>query len=242
MREYLLDALQRADWYSCWMAISVFVTVIAFSPYAINLWKANDDLSPTISGWSSWMFSDATIFAAQIWTGYESGFYGNVGWQNAIYVMGPLLVIGLSLRKGLILAERNYDHYTWRDAFRDWDRNDKGEKTYKDSTCVVIVALAIFAWTRTDNALYAIGFTTISTVVGTFAVTWPLRLDPYREDFRAWVLFLIGGLAGVIAVKDAIWPFDWVNGYPPILFVGVQLTLVILTGRRYTAAFKKTAP
>lgn len=242
--ESIFAALERADWYTSWMAVSLLFTTIAFRPYFRKLWKAEDKLSPTISGWLSWALSDATIFAAQLWKAHKLGDYSGVGWQNAIYVLGPIIVIILSMRKGVLLATRRGERFRLRDLFLDWDYNDREERTWKDTICVGIVVAALIAWSRTSNELYAIGFTTVSTIVGTIAVAWPLRLDPRREDLTAWLWFLAGGLAGVIAVKGAFMPFDahtfFVNAYPPVLFLGVQATLVSLTGRRFLPRFAKT--
>jgi hypothetical protein len=224
----IITALNGADWYTSWIVVSVSFTALAFWPYVRNLWKAEDELSPTISGWFSWMLSDATIFAAQFWKAYKAADYSGVGFQTLLYV--------LSMRKGVLLAKRKGKRFLVRDLFIDWDYNDRGQRTSKDTICVAIVIAALVGWSQTNNELYAIGFTTISTVVGTFAIAWPLRLDPYRENLGAWLLFLAGGLAGIVAVKDSFYPFDvyncFVNGYPPVLFLGVQLTLVYLTSRR----------
>jgi hypothetical protein len=219
------------DWYQSWVAVSVALTAIAFLPYFTKLWKAEDGLNPTLAGWAAWMLSDATIFAAQLSTGYVHGNYSNVGWQNALYVMGPILVFALNMRKGVKLAKQKDGYITWRAAFRDWGLSD--------TVCLLIVLAAVAAWSIKHDPHYAIYLTVVSTIIGTWAVAWPLRLDPYREEFSSWIWFLAGGICGVIAVKDAIFRLDITNGLPPVLFVGVQVTLVVLTARRYFLGVKR---
>lgn len=197
-------------------ALSVFLSTIAFIPYTIDVWKikSSEDVRPTISGWVSWGLSDMAILAAMIAS--EA-----VSWQMASYVGGQFIVIALSLRKGLKIAEMRGEAYTWRAAFMDWGR--------KDTICVAIVAAAVGVWAIWGDPDHAIFLTLISTVIGTWAIVVNLRKDPYREPLVPWLLFLAGGIFGVIAIP--IWNFAGASA--PLLFLGVQLTMVSLCLRRF---------
>jgi len=196
--------------------LSVFLSTIAFVPYVVETWKIGDgnEVRPTVSGWTSWMLSDAAIFAAMIAS-------DAISWQIAPYVFGALVVICLSLRKGLKIAHMRGEAVSWKDAFMDWSR--------KDTACVSIVAIAVVAWGIKHDPDYAIYLTILSTVLGTMAVAIPLIRDPYRESLLAWGIFLVGGLFGVAAIPA----WTVVGALPPILFVGVQGIMVILAARRF---------
>ncbi len=202
--------------------LSVFFSTLAFIPYVIGTWKirGSGDVRPAISGWTSWMLSDAAILAAMIAA-------GTISWQMVPYVLGSLGVIMLSLRKGLKIAHMRGGAVSWRDAFMDWGR--------KDTFCVSIVAIAVVAWGIKHNPDYAIYLTILSTFVGTWAVAKPLGHDPYRESFAAWGLSLIGGLFGVPAIPA----WNITGALPPIMFVGVQGTIFGLTARRFLPRYTK---
>lgn len=201
--------------------LSVLLSIIAFIPYAIDVWKikTNEDVRPTISGWVSWGLSDVAILSAMIAS-------DAVSWQMASYLGGQLVVIVLSLRKGLKIAQMRGESYTWRAAFMDWE--------YKDTICVAIVVVAVGIWAVNHNPDHAIFLTLISTVIGTWAVVRHLRQDPFREPLIPWMLWLSGGVFGVIAIP--VWNFAGASA--PILFVGVQLTMVSLCLRRFQPKFK----
>jgi hypothetical protein len=197
-------------------ALAVLLSTIAFIPYVIETWKikGSNEVRPTVSGWASWMLSDAAIFAAMIAN-------HTISWQMVPYIFGPLVVIGLSLRKGLKLAHMRGEIVSWTDAFMDWST--------KDTVCVSIVVAAVVAWGTKHDPDYAIYLTIFSTVIGTWAVARPLSKDPYRESHIAWGMFLAGGLLGVAAIPA----WNITGALPPILFVGVQSTIFGLAMRRY---------
>ena len=78
----------------------------------------------------------AAIFAAMIAS-------DAISWQMVPYVFGPIVVIGLSLRKGLKLAHMRGETVSWRDAFMDWSR--------KDTICVSLVAAAFLGTLEIRN-------------------------------------------------------------------------------------------
>lgn len=161
--------------------LSVFLSTIAFIPYVVETWKVkgSNEVRPTVSGWASWMLSDAAILAAMIAS-------DAISWQMVPYVLGPIVVIGLSLRKGLKLAHMRGETVSWKDAFMDWSR--------KDTVCVSLVVAAVALWGIKHDPDYAIYLTTFSTIIGTWAVARPLAHDPYRESLLAWSGFLAGAL------------------------------------------------
>ena len=196
--------------------LSTFLSTIAFIPYVTETWKikGRNEVRPTISGFTCWMLSDAAIFAAMIAS-------DAISWQMVPYVFGALLIIVLSLRKNLKIAHMRGEGVSWKDAFLDWSR--------RDTICVTIVAAAVAAWGIKHNPDYAIYLTIFSTIIGTWAVAKPLARDPYRESLLAWEMFLVGGLFGVAAIP--VW--NVTGAVAPILFVGVQGTMFVLSARRY---------
>lgn len=203
--------------------LSVFFSTIAFIPYVIETWeiKGSKEVRPTVSGFVCWMLSDAAIFAAMIARDM-------ISWQMLPYVVGALVVIVLSLRKNLKIAHMRDEVGSWMDAFMDWDR--------KDTVCVSIVVAAIVIWGVKHDPDYAIYLTVFSTIIGTWAVARPLSKDPYRESLLAWGTFLVGGFFGVAAIPA--WTIA--GAVPPILFVGVQSTMVVLTVRRFLPHYAKS--
>lgn len=202
--------------------LAVFLASIAFIPYVIETWKirGSKEVRPTVSGWFSWLLSDATIFAAMV--ANEA-----ISWQMVPYVVGQIFVIGLSLRKGLKLAHMQGEVVSWRDAFMDWKQ--------KDTVCVLLVVAAVVLWAIKHDPDYAIYLTTFSTAIGTLAVARPLTHDPYRESMLAWSGFLAGGIFGVAAIP--VWSIT--GAWPPIMFVGVQGTMCILAARRFLPRYQR---
>lgn len=202
--------------------LSFLFTAIAFIPYVVETWKirGRNEVRPAISGFTCWMLSDAAIFAAMIAS-------DAISWQMVPYVFGALLVIVLSLRKNLKIAHARGEVVSWRDAFMDWN--------HEDTICVLLVAAAVVVWGIKHDPNYAIYLTIFSTVIGTWAVARPLAHDPYRESLLAWGGFLAGGLFGVAAIPE----WSIVGAVPPILFVGVQGTIVLLAVRRYLPRYAK---
>src|SRR3989344_1024709 len=202
----------------------------AVRKYSIPRVRTGDDIRPAIAGWFSWGLSDGAIFAAQLVSAWLLHDFGNVSWQFTLYVGGAMLVITLSMRKGIVLARMTGDRFTVRAAFLDWAHR-------KDTPCVTLVVLAVAAWWYMGNPNYNIYLTIASTIVGTWAVARNLYRKPRAESLVAWALFLVGGLFGVAAVKD--WDVWNVTGlWPNILFVFVQGTIVGLAARRFLPRFK----
>lgn len=201
--------------------LSVFLSTIAFIPYVIEAWKikSSGDVRPTVSGWASWMLSDAVILAAMVAS-------NAISWQMVPYIMGPMTVICLSLRKGIKIAHMRGESASWKAAFMDWG--------HKDTVCMLLVVGAIVVWGINHNPDHAIFLTLCSTIIGTWAIARHLRKDPYREPLVPWILCLVGGMFGVVAVP--VWNFA--GAAAPILFVGVQSTMVGLCLRRFQSRFR----
>lgn len=215
-----MDLLLNFDEKTIYAILSVVFSTIGFIPGLIGTWqiRGSKEVRPTISGWISWMLSDAAILAAMVAR-------GNIAWQMVPYIVGSLSLIILSLRKGIKIAHMRGEAVSWKDAFMDWNR--------KDTVCVSIVVVAIAVWGIKHDPDYAIYLTIFSAIIGTLAIIRFLYNDPYCESFWAWVGFLIGGIFGVAAITE--WTFA--GSAVQILYATVQVTMVALTARRYLPRF-----
>lgn len=232
--------------------LSISFTAVAFVPYTVELWqmkgdrsfywlalqwihprlpawvnrkfpleriKSADDVQPMISAWLSWVLSDATMFAAQIAD-------KTVAWQLALYVGGPIVLIGLCFRKGTMLARARGGAYTWKAALFDWN--------HKDTACVAVVVVAILIWVINRNPDHAIYLTSFSLLIGTIAVAGPLYKNPRREMLSGWGLFLIGGIFGLGAIGN----WNVTGALPIVEFALLQGLMVALCARRFKPQFK----
>lgn len=213
--------MAAVDWKLYYSILSVVISSLAFVPYLWDTWhiKAENDTRPTIAGIGCWVISDMAILAAMIANGV-------IEWLMVPYVIGGTLVIIFGMRKNFLIAKMQGIDSKWTDVFAGWSKTD--------SVCIGIVACAIAAWVIARNPDYAIYLTLGSIILGTWAVAAPLARDPYKEPLFAWNLFLLGGINGVIAVKD--WQSS--SAIPPTLFCIVQALIVVLALRRYQ---KRTA-
>ena len=208
------------DWKFFFSIVSVVVSSLAFLPYLWDTWhiKPQNDTRPTIAGIGCWVLSDGAILAAMIANGV-------IEWLMVPYVVGGVLVIAFGMRKNFLIAQLEGVESKCSDIFAGWSRTD--------SICLGFVVSAIVVWGIARNPDYAIYLTVGSIVLGTWAVASPLARDPYKEPLFAWILFLIGGVFGVLAVKD--WSSS--SSIPPALFCVIQLTIVLLALRRYLPRF-----
>jgi hypothetical protein len=126
---------------------------------------------PTISLWISWGLMDTAILAGMIAA-------GEIGWQMVAYVIGVGFVLGVCIYKKASLG---------------WTR--------LDTICLLIVIVAILMWALSGDPDMAIIFSLIAAVVATIPFARNLWIDPAREIMSPWVLFLIGGIFGVMAIQ-----------------------------------------
>lgn len=203
-----------------YMMLSVVISAGAFIPYFIETWKVNgvDDPRPTVSGFVCWVLTDIVIFAAMI-----AG--DSISWQMVPYIVGATILIGLCLRKNLLIAKLRGESGSLRDAFLDW--------SHRDSVCIAAVIAAIVIWVVNGDPDYAIYLTIFSFSVGTYAIIVPLLQNPRNESMSAWGVFLAGGIFGVLAIPA--WTIT--GAVAPIFFAIIQALMFGLCARRYQRKF-----
>ncbi|MBP9756975.1 MAG: hypothetical protein KBD06_00055 [Candidatus Pacebacteria bacterium] len=203
-----------------YVILSVVISALAFIPYFIETWKVGGvhDTRPTVSGFVCWVLTDIVIFAVMVTK-------GEISWQMVPYIVGALILIGLCVRKSLLIAKLRGESGSLRDAFSDWCR--------RDTLCLASVVAAIAVWAINRNPDYAIYLTIFSFSVGTYAIVVPLIKNPRTESMFAWGMFLLGGLFGVAAI-----PAWTVTGaLVPIYFAVMQAMMFVLCARRYQRKF-----
>jgi hypothetical protein len=211
-------------------ALAVVFSTIAFIPYWVSAWRVSgkNDTRPSISGIGSWVLSDMAILAAMVANAINTRSAENIAWQMIPYVIGGVVVVVLAFRKNYKIARLNGAESHWSDVFTGWNK--------LDSTCIGIVALAVAAWGIKSDPDYAIYLSVISVVLGGVAIVIPLWHEPHREPFWPWMLFLIGGGFGVLAVPN--WSTS--EAIIPGSFFVLQITIVALCSKRYFGVYAHT--
>lgn len=153
-----------------------------------------DKTKPTLSAWVSWGLMDCAILAGM----YQAD---TIAWQMVAYLSGVGLVLAASIYKGAALG---------------WTRFD--------TACVSMVAVAAVGWLITNSAELMISLAVAATVIGTIPLIRNLISGKGTESLLAWVLVLIGGIFGVLAIPH----MSIAGALMPVVFVLVQTLVVTL--------------
>jgi len=153
----------------------------------------------TISTWISWGLMDIAIFAGMIAS-------NEIAWQMAAYIFGATLMISVSLYKGASVG---------------W--------TKTDTAFLAVVVVAIIGWALTGNPEVAIALSLVAISAGTAPMLINTWRNPENEPLLPWILFWIGGLAGMLAITS--WTIA--GAATQILFWVVHNAFIILILRKY---------
>lgn len=153
---------------------------------------------PTLSAWISWGLMDGAILAAMICA-------GEIAWQMVAYVIGVVVVLAVSIYKKAIL---------------DWKRLD----TY----CMAIVVIAVALWAISGNPNIAIILSLVAITVGCIPLIANVWKDPSREPLLPWLLITIGGIFGVLAIRE----WNIAAALTPVWFFALMSLFVLLLMRK----------
>lgn len=183
--------------------LSIFATLaFALSAAAYVPYIASilrSNKQPTLSTWVSWGLMDVAILAGMVTA-------GEIAWQMVAYVIGVSLVIGASLYKCATIG---------------W--------THLDSGCLTIVTVAIGLWVVTGDPNIAIILSLVAVTVGTVPMVVNIWKDPVREAIFPWLLFLAGGIFGVLAIPT----WNIAAALTPVWFLVLQVAIVLLIARKW---------
>ena len=154
---------------------------------------------PTISSWISWGLMDGTVLAGMI-AQHE------IAWQMVAYVLGVGAVISASLMKNASL---------------NWTR--------MDTVCVAIVSASVAGWAFTGDADIAIVLSLLAAVVGSIPMVVNTLKNPANEHLLPWLLVLVGGISGVLAITN----WSIAGAATPVTFLILQGAFVALIARKF---------
>ena len=109
----------------------------------------------------------------------------------------------------------------WKGASVGWTRID--------TAFVAVVVAAIAGWALTGNPEIAIILSLLAISAGSVPMIINIWRNPRNEVILPWILFWLGGLAGVLAITS--WTI--VGAATQILFLVFQSTVVALILRKY---------
>lgn len=105
--------------------------------------------------------------------------------------------------------------------------------TRMDTGCLVVVVICAALLLFTKDAVAAIMLSTLACVVATIPMVGPLYRNPRKEPMLPWGLVSAGTFFALIALRK----FDLENAFTPAVFLPLQLSMFVLTLRRYQARF-----
>lgn len=187
-------------------SLAFLFSVVAYVPYARSVIVS--DTKPTISAWASWWLMDAAILGGMIAA-------NEIAWQMVAYIVGIAFVIGACVYKIFVIggAEQKEEGTGW---------------TRLDSFCLAIVVIAIGLWVISGNPNIAIVLSLVAITIGTVPMLANIWHHPEREPLLPWVLWLVGGTFGVLAIP--VW--NIAGALTPIWFLVLQALVVLLVSRK----------
>ena len=174
--------------------------LFSLAAYAPYAWEVfKNRAHPTLSSWISWLAMNVVILAGML-------AQGTIAWQMVAYILGISLIIVMSLWKKIPLG---------------WKR--------LDTFCVVSVGIAIVLWISTENPNTAIVISVAADCVGTVPMLVNIWHKPEREPYLPWILTIIGGGFGVLAIQK----MSIADALTPIVFFALQALIVLFLTRKF---------
>lgn len=105
-------------------------------------------------------------------------------------------------------------------------RHGQGGFTRFDLGCLVGAAAGLVAWALTDMPLFALLIASVVDLLGYLPTVRKAYHEPWSEDHRAWVIFLIGYAINIFAISE--WNLA-IASYPvyQLLCCGVVVWLLL---------------
>lgn len=152
---------------------------------------------PTLSTWIAWGIMDVAILVGMILA-------GEIAWQVVAYVVGVAVVFTAS---------------AWKGASVGWTLLDLG--------CLAVVALAVIFYLLSKKPAVLIIISLIGMTIGTIPTIVSMWNDPMREPLLPWLLFMAGGICGMLAVKE----WRSIALASPTCFLVLQVLVLVLMFR-----------
>jgi hypothetical protein len=165
--------------------------------YAVAAWRGS--VVPNRVTWSLWTVIPLIIFAASVskGAGLQSLFSLAAG-------LGPGVVVLV------ILSRHNVSHW---------------KVSRLDLCCCILSLLAIGLWIITRDGDYAIGLSLVADASAAFPTVVKAYKEPSSESAIAYVLFMVGAVAVLLATKH----WTWANVAFPLYAAIMYFVLSVLT-------------
>lgn len=177
------------------------VSLAAFVPYAFAIIKGTT--KPHRATWIIWTLVGFMLAASY----YASGAKDTI-WVSISFVLGPLLILVLSIKYG------------------------KGGWEPLDRVCLFGVLASLVLWWISGSALAALLINIFIDFLGAIPTIKKVYLKPETEDRFAWTLFLVGSVANLSAIE--VWTFV-IYVYPVYMIALDVIVMTLIFNRRNRA-------
>lgn len=178
--------------------IAGILSFIAFIPYIVGIIKYGT--RPNRASWIIWL-----VLGFILAVSYYSSGAQNTMWVPVSYVIGPLIVIILALKKGE----------------GGWNKFDK--------MCLAGALMALIGWRIFNVPLVALVVSLLIHLAGSLSTIKKSYLKPYSESLLAWIFFSFGHLFNIFAIEQFKFA---IIVYPVYMFLSNGLIASLLLGRR----------
>lgn len=159
----------------------------AFVPYIIAILRG--ETRPNRATWVIW-----TVVGLILTTSYYSSGAHHTLWAAASYVVGPFVVVILSVKFG------------------------EGGWTRFDRFCLFGAWASVPLWWLSGSPLVTLVINMVIDTLGTLPTIRKSYYNPQGEDRTAWALGLAGATANLFAIE--VWSFE-IAAYPVYMFLNI---------------------
>lgn len=179
--------------------VAGIVAFAAFVPYIFAILRGQT--KPNRATWIIW-----TAVGFLLAVSYYSSGARHTIWVPVSYIIGPLVILLLSMKYGK-------DVWTWFDC-----------------CCLIGVASSLFFWWIFDSPLAALLINIFIDFLGALPTIRKVYYEPQSEDRLAWAMSAMAGVINLFAVEE--WTFA-ISVYPIYIFCGNGLIVSLISIRRW---------
>ncbi len=175
------------------------ISFVAFLPYIWAILRG--ETRPNRATWLIW-----TIVGLMLGASYYSVGATHTLWVCLSYIIGPLIILILSIKYG------------------------QGGWTRLDKWCLFLAGISVALWLAFDSPLIALSINLFIDFLGAIPTIKKVYYDPKSEDLFAWSLTSLSGIVNLFAIESLALKIVIYPAY--VVFATCSIALLIAIRRK----------